>query len=112
MSALGGSAPPRPTAGYTPDVAKSLGNCTQCGIHAEVDDVTIVRIVGLIVVFQWRRVGGRWCRRCVDRELFADTLLSAVMGWWGVISFFLTPFFLAVNAWTFLKTRGLAPPAG
>jgi hypothetical protein len=93
-------------------MSKRVGRCTHCGLQAEVDDVTIMQIVGLVIVFQWKKMGGSWCRRCTDKELVPATLLSMFMGWWGLISFFLTPIFLAVNTWTFLKTRALTPPPG
>ena len=87
-----------------------MGRCQSCGLEAEVDDVTILRLIGVIIAFQWSRRGGVMCKRCVDREIVPATLITMFMGWWGIISFFLTPIFLAVNAWNFIKTRGLADP--
>ena len=49
-------------------MAKRLSRCTRCGVHAEVDDVTIMRVIGMLIAFQWRKAGGAWCKRCIDAE--------------------------------------------
>ena len=91
-------------------MAKRLSRCTRCGVQAEVDDVTILRVIGMLIAFQWRRAGGAWCKRCIDAEIVPSTLITATVGWLSVVSFFLTPIFLSVNAWNFIKTRSLQPP--
>jgi hypothetical protein len=39
------------------------------------------------------------------------TLLTAVAGWWGIVSAVLNPFILVSNIIHFARTRKLAPPA-
>ena len=85
--------------------------CERCGRVAPTAAVTFRSQIGMLVVRRTRELSGELCRDCLG-EVFRDyTLHTAVGGWWGVISFFLTPVVLAQNFGQFLASRGLARPA-
>jgi hypothetical protein len=51
----------------------------------------------MIIVFQIKSVGGQLCKSCVHKYFWEYTLFTLCFGWWGVISFLLTPFIVLHN---------------
>ncbi|HQZ18987.1 MAG TPA: hypothetical protein PLD86_19085 [Vicinamibacteria bacterium] len=60
-------------------------------------DVTFRQNIGLLVLRLSRKVSGRLCAECVEKNFWPMTLMTAFTGWWGIISFFVTPFYLLGN---------------
>ncbi len=84
-------------------------SCRFCGGLPAVA-VTVRGHRGMILVMQWRSLKGPFCRTCgiaTVRRMSADTLWQ---GWWGYISFAVTPVMLIINLFTFLKIRKLPEP--
>jgi hypothetical protein len=52
---------------------------------------------GMLVARQHRRVAGELCRGCSLGHFLKTTLHNLVLGWWGTISFLVTPFFILNN---------------
>jgi len=48
---------------------------------------------------------GQLCRSCLDRAFWHHTLRNVTLGWWGLISFFLTWYFLAGNLIAYVRAR-------
>lgn len=81
--------------------------CEHCGAHAPVEEVTLYKNTGMIVMFHVERVRGTLCRRCAS-ELFVRTMLHTLtLGWWGFISFFANLLFVANNLYVFVWTQTL-----
>jgi len=87
--------------------------CQSCGVEAPTRKVFFVQHIGAIVVFFHKRIGGLFCRNCVDkyfREYFVITLLA---GWWGLISVFATPIVLLIDIVNYFRAWSLEPvPTG
>ncbi len=65
----------------------------------------------MILVMQHRSLRGPFCRTHLMASLKTMTGKSLVLGWWGVLSFFLgMPFTLISNGVTWVRGRGLAAP--
>lgn len=58
--------------------------------------------VGLVVLRLHKTLDARLCRGCLDRRFREMTLITLVGGWWGIISFFVTPVFLISNLTQYL----------
>ena len=56
------------------------------------------------------KVEGELCRPCMVRCFRSYTLTTFFVGWWGVISFFMTPLFLFQNIRQYMSARKLAEP--
>lgn len=83
--------------------------CQQCGVEAPVQHVQYHQNIGMVFMRIGRSYDGFYCRKC-NRQIFWEaTLLTAFLGWWGLISFFLTPGILLANLVGYLKTRTLPP---
>jgi hypothetical protein len=64
----------------------------------------------MVVTRRKARVAGFLCRRCIRAYFKSYTLTTLFLGWWGVISFVVTPVFIVSNIIQFFKTRSLPEP--
>jgi hypothetical protein len=83
--------------------------CQSCGIEAPTQKVFFMQHIGAVVMFFHKRIGGAFCRDCVKKYFAEYTLKTLVLGWWGVISVFATPFVLLNNVINRLRAWSLAP---
>lgn len=88
-----------------------FGQCETCGTYAPTQFVTLRQQIGALIVRFEKRVEGRLCKACIDRYFWQFTPTTALLGWWGAISFFVTPIYLATNLGTFISSRKLASVA-
>ncbi len=86
--------------------------CVACGSSGPTSPVRYLQNTGLLVALRMREVGGYACRGCSLRLFLRTTLHSAVLGWWGVLSFFLTPGFILNNVLFLARSQILARRQG
>jgi hypothetical protein len=84
-----------------------VDTCQLCRASGPVADVHYWQNTGLLIVRQQREVAGRLCRTCSLRSFRDLTLHTLFFGWWGMISFFVTPVFLVLNVWSLVITLEL-----
>jgi hypothetical protein len=65
----------------------------------------------MLIMRRYQSVKGNLCRPCIDSYFWRFTLVNSVLGWWGMISLFATPLFIANNLFQFIKSRGLGTAA-
>jgi hypothetical protein len=65
--------------------------CWSCGLQAPTKWVIFYQNIGLLVTRQPAQVSGHMCRRCIRAYFKSYTLTTLFLGWWGVISFWVTP---------------------
>ena len=85
--------------------------CESCGLEAPTANVQLYQNIGMLVMHRYRSVKGNLCRPCIDNYFWQYTLVTSVLGWWGLISLFVTPLFIANNLFQFVKSRGLGTVA-
>ncbi len=93
-------------AGATPAGQRS---CQECGAQPAIR-IGLVRLIGLVLIFTWQSVSGAFCRDCGLRRCKEMTLVSLVMGWWGVISFFLNWIILTINIIQWVRLAAMPAP--
>jgi hypothetical protein len=81
--------------------------CQSCGAAAPTKYVEFYQNIGLVLLRLHNSVKGRLCRSCIRKYFWEYTLITAVAGWWGVISFFVTPCFLVNNTVQYLLCLGM-----
>ena len=87
--------------------------CQSCGVEAPTRKVLFVQHIGAVVMFFHKRIGGMFCRNCVNKYFGEYTLKTLFLGWWGVISVFATPVVLLINIFNYFRAWTLKPvPAG
>ena len=87
--------------------------CQSCGIEAPTRKVFFVQHIGAIVMFFHKRIGGLFCRNCVNKYFTEYFFITLVAGWWGIISVFATPVVLLIDLFNYFRAWTLEPvPAG
>jgi len=84
--------------------------CQACGKRGPTRKVQFHKHTGMLVMMQHGHFGGNFCKQCINDTFMKYTGWTAVAGWWGMISFFITPCVLVWNTGLYLTTLGM--PAG
>jgi GYF domain 2 len=84
-----------------------MDRCQCCGQVAPTRYVVFYQNIGLLIMRQGKKIEGQLCKACIDKHFWEFTLITFLAGWWGVISFFLTPFFLINNVVRYLGCVGM-----
>jgi hypothetical protein len=85
-------------------------HCVLCGIDAPTKMVSFHQNIGMLVTRQARERKGELCRRCARSTFLSYTLTTLFLGWWGVISFCVTPFMILGNISSYMKCLSLPEP--
>jgi hypothetical protein len=81
--------------------------CQACGVSAPVRYVQFHKNIGLGFSRRYERVEGRLCRNCIDSYFWNFTSVTALVGWFGIISLTVSPFFILNNLYYFLTSLTL-----
>ncbi len=87
-----------------------MGICQSCGRVAETKYVAYYQNIGLLFLHLLRSAKGNFCKDCTNRYFWRYTGTTLLLGWWGIISFFITLFVLPNNIIRYLGTLGLRRP--
>ena len=87
--------------------AKQTRGCQLCGSLAPTKNVEFHQNIGMIFARQYSTAKGRFCKKCINQEFKKKTLTTLFLGWWGTISFIITPFYLINNVVRFIPTIGM-----
>jgi hypothetical protein len=93
------------------DLSNAETLCKSCGAQAPTKYVKFYQNIGLVFARQWAKVDGNLCRRCIGAYFRSYTLTTLFLGWWGLISFFVTPLILLNNITRYLLSLGLPEPS-
>jgi hypothetical protein len=83
--------------------------CQDCGVEAKTKFVSFHQNIGLLIMRLPKTVEGHLCKSCINKHFWEMTGITAVAGWWGVISFIVTPFFLLNNIVRYLGCLSMPP---
>jgi hypothetical protein len=84
--------------------------CAVCGVEAETRRVRFRQNAGVLIRRIVRRVEGDLCGRCAQETYVRMNTVNWMVGWAGVISLFVGPYYLVSNWRQFRRVRALAPP--
>lgn len=86
--------------------------CQNCGVEASTKHVAFYQNIGALVVRFSKSVEGNLCKSCIHRYFWQFTSVNLLLGWWGYISFLVTPFFLLNNVFRYMTclTMPAVPP--
>lgn len=77
--------------------------CNGCGRMATVSTSTFRQNIGAFFLRFPSSISGDFCRSCTHKYFWEKSLITLVVGWWGIISFFMTPVFLVMNIVAYIK---------
>jgi hypothetical protein len=87
-----------------------MENCESCKLPAETKYVEFHENIGMVFMRKHRSVKGNFCKPCIDYYFWNLTGKTMLVGWWGTISFIITPFILLNNILRFIFTIGMEEP--
>ncbi len=76
--------------------------CQACGVEAPTRHVAFYQNIGALIMRFSRSIDGRLCKSCIHGNFWRMQLTTLFLGWWGVISLIVTPFFLLNNGFWYL----------
>lgn len=85
-------------------------SCRSCGIDGPTKYVEFYQNIGMLFARRSAEVKGDLCRTCIGTYFKSYTLTTLFLGWWGLISFFLTPCFILNNVVRYLLSFRLPKP--
>ena len=83
--------------------------CQDCDVEAETKYVSFHQKIGALFMRFPKSVEGRLCKSCIHKHFWGMSTTTLFLGWWGTISFIVTPFFLLNNIARYLFCLGMAP---
>jgi hypothetical protein len=83
--------------------------CQACGVEAPTKYVAFYQNIGALVIRFSQSVEGDLCKSCIHRYFWKYTAVNMGLGWWGMISLVLTPFFLLNNTARYVMCLGMDP---
>jgi len=81
------------------------GRCKACGQFKPTINGSLNRHIGAVVLMYHRHISGYMCKDCIGRIFWEYTPLTCAAGWWGMISFFVTPVVLVNNVAYYVRSR-------
>jgi len=83
--------------------------CQACGVEAPTKHVAFYQNIGALIMRFSKHIEGDLCKSCIHKYCWRFTLTNAFLGWWGVISFIVTPFFILNNVGRYVFCLGMRP---
>src|SRR5690242_4244734 len=65
--------------------------CQSCGLERATKDVTLHQNIGMLMMRRSQTIKGSLCKPCIDSYFWRFLVVSATLGWWGLISLIMTP---------------------
>ncbi len=81
--------------------------CQLCGVTAETKYVEFYQNIGALLMRFSKSLKGELCKTCIHQQFWTFTLVNLTLGWWGVISLIVTPFFIINNVARYLMCLSL-----
>lgn len=83
--------------------------CQCCGIEAPTKKTAFYQNIGALVMRFSQSVEGNLCKDCIHKNFWKMTMTTLFLGWWGMISCIVTPFFLLNNIGRYLIALPMPP---
>ena len=83
--------------------------CQACGVEAPTKHVAFYQNIGALIMRFSKHFEGDLCKSCIHKYFWRFTLTNAFLGWWGMISFIVTPFFILNNVGRYVFCLGVRP---
>lgn len=103
LARMDAEAPPNP---MKPRAVSAIV-CQACGLEVPNRYVEYDQNIGAFHIRFYRTYRGYFCRRCNHRFFWKSSLITLGIGWFGLVSMFVTPAYLLGNMITCVRTFGL-----
>jgi len=89
---------------------RKYNSCQSCGIYGPTKYVEFYQNIGMLVQRRYQSIKGKLCKNCINKNFRQFTLTTLFLGWWGTISFLVTPFYLINNVFRYITSLRLKSP--
>jgi len=100
-----------PKNSYSKQKAKNenlhFASCQVCSAFGPIKYVEFYENKGALFMRFSREIKGYLCKNCITKIFWRFTLTTLFLGWWGVISFIITPFYILNNIGRYLMSLRL-----
>lgn len=86
-----------------------MDSCDICG-RVPAERFVIRKHIGMIVLQRFHKVDNILCKTCCTTIAKDWTKTTAFLGWWGFISFFVTPLNLLANLGVLRRAKRMSEP--
>lgn len=87
--------------------------CQSCGLEAPSRHVEFHQNIGVLIMRFHTKFTGELCKRCIHHKFWSMTGITLAIGWLGLISIILAPFFVLSNVVHYLRAVSMpAVPPG
>lgn len=86
----------------------SIQICENCLRQRPTKFATLNQNIGLLIMRFSKQASGHLCKDCISELFWSFSLTTLFLGWWGIISFIITPFYLLGNTFAYLSSRGMS----
>jgi hypothetical protein len=76
--------------------------CQLCGVEAATKYVEFYQNIGALILRFQKEIKGEFCKNCIHEQFWIFTLVNVILGWWGIVSLIVTPFFILNNVIRYL----------
>ena len=83
--------------------------CQKCGVEAPTRYVSFSQNIGALFMRFHKTLSGELCKKCIHENFWSMTGTTLLLGWWGTISFVITPFFLLNNIGRYVLCLRMPP---
>ena len=83
------------------------GICQTCLRAAPTKYVEFYQNIGMLFARQQKEIKGKLCKNCINSFFWEFTLTNLFLGWWGTISFLVTPFYILNNIFRYITCVSL-----
>jgi hypothetical protein len=81
------------------------GCCKVCGQPRPTISGSLNRHIGAVILMFHAHITGHMCKDCIKRIFWQFTPVTLAGGWWGILSFFITPVVLVNNIAFYVRSR-------
>lgn len=81
--------------------------CQGCGVEAATKYVSFHQNIGAVFLRFSSSIDGSLCKSCIHKHFWKMTGTTFFLGWWGTISFIVTPFLLLNNVGRYAMCLGM-----
>lgn len=86
--------------------------CELCGKIGQTKYINFYQNIGLLVARRQKQIKGNLCKNCIREIFWPFTIKTLLFGWWGVISFIVSPYFLVNNIIRYIGTFAMKDTTG
>ncbi len=82
---------------------QSITRCESCNTATQTRNLTFRQNIGVIICRFHKKASGNMCAACAEHYFWQFTGITLLLGWWGMISFIVTPVFLLANLYNYVQ---------